>query len=129
MIRRPPRSTRTDTLFPYTTLFRSNIRVIDLSKVLAGPLCGQFLGELGADVIKVEPIGKGDDTRAWLPQSQGESAVFMAMNHNKRSIALDLTTEAGRHIAYDLVRGADHVLQGFGGGPAATHGGERKRGG
>jgi len=104
-----------------------NIRVVDLSKVLAGPLCGQFLGELGADVIKVEPIGKGDDTRAWLPQNQGESAVFMAMNHNKRSIALDLKTEAGRSIVYDLVRDADIVLQGFGGGTAARLGVDAER--
>ena len=63
------------------------IRVLDLSKVLAWPLCGQYLGELGADVIKVEPTGTGDDTRAWLPQLQGQSATFLAVNHNKRSIA------------------------------------------
>jgi len=99
-----------------------NIRVIDLTKVLAGPLCAQYLGELGADVIKIEPVEKGDDTRAWLPQDQGESAVFLALNHNKRSIALDLKTEAGRQIVHDLVRDADVVLQGFGGGAAARLG-------
>ena len=52
----------------------NNIRVLDLSKVLAGPLCGQYLGNLGAQVTKVEPIGVGDDTRAWQPQREGESA-------------------------------------------------------
>jgi len=77
---------------------------------------------LGADVIKVEPVVKGDDTRSWSPQDHGESAVFMALNHNKRSIALDLKTEAGRKIVHDLVRDADVVLQGFGGGTAAKLG-------
>lgn len=94
------------------------LRVIDLSKVLAGPLCGQYLGELGADVIKIEPVGRGDDTRGWLPQAQGESAVFMAVNRNKRSVAVDLKSEAGRGIVLDLVKGADIVLQGFGGNTA-----------
>jgi crotonobetainyl-CoA:carnitine CoA-transferase CaiB-like acyl-CoA transferase len=98
------------------------IKVIDLSKVLAGPLCGQYLGELGADVIKVEPVGSGDDTRGWLPQDQGQSAIFLAVNHNKRSIALDLKSEAGRQVVHDLVRDADVVLQGFGGGTAARLG-------
>lgn len=93
-------------------------KVVDLSKVLAGPLCGQYLGELGADVIKVEPINGGDDTRAWLPQQQGESATFLAVNHNKRSIALDLKTAEGRDIVHKLVAAADIVLQGFGGGTA-----------
>ncbi|WP_066739167.1 CaiB/BaiF CoA-transferase family protein, partial [Cupriavidus sp. D384] len=94
------------------------IRVLDLSKVLAGPLCGQYLGELGADVIKVEPPGSGDDTRGWLPQDAGQSAVFLAVNHNKRSIALDLKTEDGQRIAQQLAANADVVLQGFGGGTA-----------
>jgi crotonobetainyl-CoA:carnitine CoA-transferase CaiB-like acyl-CoA transferase len=98
------------------------IRVLDLSKVLAGPLCGQYLGELGADVIKVEPVGKGDDTRAWLPQDAGQSAVFLAVNHNKRSIALDLKTAEGRQIVHRLAASADVVLQGFGGGTAARLG-------
>lgn len=94
------------------------IRVLDLSKVLAGPLCGQYLGELGADVIKVEPAGTGDDTRAWLPQDQGQSATFLAVNHNKRSIAVDLKSAGGREIVHRLAARADVVLQGFGGGTA-----------
>lgn len=98
------------------------IKVVDLSKVLAGPLCGQYLGELGADIIKVEPVGVGDDTRVWLPQDQGESASFLAVNHNKRSLAVDLKTEAGRAIVHRLVADADIVLQGFGGGTASRLG-------
>ncbi len=98
------------------------IRVLDLSKVLAGPLCGQYLGELGADVVKVEPIGVGDDTRAWLPQEHGQSATFLSVNHNKRSIAVDLKTPEGQQIVQTLAAGADIVLQGFGGGTAARLG-------
>ncbi|NYT61735.1 CoA transferase [Alcaligenaceae bacterium] len=94
------------------------IKVVDLSKVVAGPLCGQYLGELGADVIKVEAVASGDDTRQWLPQDQGQSAIFMALNHNKRSIAIDLKTAEGKKIVHELVRDADVVLQGFGGGVA-----------
>ncbi|WP_084084681.1 CaiB/BaiF CoA transferase family protein [Cupriavidus sp. USMAA2-4] len=94
------------------------IRVLDLSKVLAGPLCGQYLGELGAEVIKVEPVGRGDDTRAWLPQDRGQSATFLAVNHNKRSLAVDLKTAEGRQVVQALAAKADVVLQGFGSGAA-----------
>ncbi len=83
------------------------LKVIDLSKVLAGPLCGQFLGELGADVVKVEPVGHGDDTRAWFPQEQGQSATFLAVNHNKRGLALDLKSADGQRLIHELVAGAD----------------------
>lgn len=94
------------------------LKVLDLSKVLAGPLCGQYLGELGADVIKIEPPDSGDDTRAWLPQRDGVSATFMAVNHNKRSVAVDLKSEGGRAIVHKLAAEVDIVLQGFGGGTA-----------
>lgn len=94
------------------------VKVLDLSKVLAGPLCAQYLGDMGADVIKIEPPGTGDDTRAWLPLREGESATFMAVNHNKRSLALDLKTEAGQDILHRLVKNADVVIQGFGSGTA-----------
>jgi len=99
-----------------------NITVLDLSKVLAGPLCGQYLGELGAQVIKVEPVDKGDDTRAWLPQDGGQSATFLAVNHNKRSLAVDLKTPAGRAVVHRLAEQSDVVLQGFGGKTAARLG-------
>lgn len=94
------------------------MKVMDLSKVLAGPLCGQFLGELGADVLKIEPVGVGDDTRSWLPQEKGESATFLAVNHNKRSVAIDLKSGEGQALVHQLVAGADIVLQGFGSGTA-----------
>lgn len=100
----------------------AGLKVIDLSKVLAGPLCGQYLGNLGAEVIKVEPIGAGDDTRGWLPQKQGQSATFLAVNHNKKSIAVDLKTTEGRSVVHRLVRQADIVLQGFGAGTACKLG-------
>lgn len=96
----------------------AGLRVLDLSKVLAGPLCGQSLGELGAEVIKVEPVANGDDTRGWLPQKQGFSATFLAVNHNKKSLALDLKSAEGRAIVHRLAQSADIVLQGFGGGAA-----------
>jgi crotonobetainyl-CoA:carnitine CoA-transferase CaiB-like acyl-CoA transferase len=71
--------------------------VLDCSRVLAGPFCTMLLGDLGADVIKVEhPVG-GDDTRQWGPPSAGgEAAYYLSINRNKRSLALDLKTEAGR---------------------------------
>lgn len=96
----------------------TGMKVVDLSKVLAGPLCGQFLGELGADVLKIEPIGQGDDTRSWLPQEKGQSATFLAVNHNKRSVAIDLKVEQGQRLVHELVVNADIVLQGFGAGTA-----------
>lgn len=95
-----------------------DIKVVDLSKVLAGPLCGQYLGELGADVVKIEPVGIGDDTRSWFPQEKGESATFLAVNHNKRSVAIDLKSEQGQLLVHQLVADADIVLQGFGAGTA-----------
>ncbi|WP_338661258.1 CoA transferase [Pararoseomonas sp. SCSIO 73927] len=95
-----------------------DVRILDLSKVFAGPLCGQYLGDLGADVIKVEPVKGGDDTRAWAPQKEGQSATFMALNRNKRSLSLDLKSEAGRAIVHRLAADVDVVIQGFGGGTA-----------
>lgn len=94
------------------------IRVIDLSKVLAGPLCAQYLGDMGAEIIKIEPPGIGDDTRAWLPKTEGESATFMSVNHNKRSLALDLKSPKGQAVLHRLVKDADVVIQGFGTGTA-----------
>src|SRR5204862_6595964 len=93
----------------------AGLRVVDLSRVLAGPLCTMILGDLGADVIKVERPGTGDDSRSWGPpfDERGESAYFLAVNRNKRSIALDLSAEADRGIVLDLIASADVVVDNF----------------
>ena len=80
------------------------IRVLDLTRVLAGPLCAMMLGDMGADVIKVEPPGAGDDTRGWGPPFvSGESAYFLSANRNKRSITINLATPAGQKLAAALI--------------------------
>ena len=88
------------------------IRVIDFSRVLAGPLCSALLGDLGADVIKIEPPG-GDDYRAIGPFARGESGLFSAMNRNKRSVVIDLKTEDGQMLAQSLCAQADVVVENF----------------
>jgi crotonobetainyl-CoA:carnitine CoA-transferase CaiB-like acyl-CoA transferase len=97
------------------------IRVLDLSKVLAGPQCAQYLGALGADVIKVEPA-QGDDTRAWPPFEQGVGTIFLSANRNKRGVALDLKSDEGRAVCRRLAERADVVLESFGPGVAARLG-------
>ncbi|MER8072953.1 CoA transferase [Streptomyces sp. NPDC094034] len=95
------------------------IKVLDFSKVLAGPLCTQSMGDLGADVIKVEPLQLGDETRGWPPfRAQGLGAVFLSVNRNKRSVALDLKTEEGQAVAHELARTADVAVTSFGAGVA-----------
>lgn len=93
----------------------SHIRVLDLSRILAGPYCTQMLGDLGADVVKVERPGAGDDTRGWGPPftADGMSAYFIAANRNKRSIALDLKSEAARDAVRRLAARADVVVENF----------------
>jgi crotonobetainyl-CoA:carnitine CoA-transferase CaiB-like acyl-CoA transferase len=91
------------------------LNVLDMSRVLAGPVCSMMLGDLGADVIKVERPGEGDETRGWGPpfDPDGESAYFLAINRNKKSIAADLSDDTDRAIVLDLIRGADVVLENF----------------
>jgi crotonobetainyl-CoA:carnitine CoA-transferase CaiB-like acyl-CoA transferase len=97
----------------------AGVKVLDFSKTLAGPLCTQTLGDLGAEIIKVEPITMGDETRGWPPfRAEGLGAVFLSVNRNKRSIALDLKTDAGREIAHELARHADIAIESFGTGVA-----------
>jgi formyl-CoA transferase len=91
------------------------IRVLDFSRVLAGPYCTMVLGDLGADIVKVERDGVGDDLRQWGPpfMPDGESTYFLSVNRNKRSIVLDLKTDTGRDVALKLVRQSDVVLENF----------------
>jgi len=83
------------------------VRVIDFSKILAGPLCTQYLADLGAEVIKVEPIGTGDDTRHWPPFENGVGTVFLSVNRNKGSLAIDLKSPAGREACRRLAKVSD----------------------
>ena len=90
------------------------LRVLDLTRILAGPLCTMMLGDLGADVLKIEPVAGGDDTRGWGPPfAGGESAYFLGVNRNKRSLTLDLGTDAGREILAGLVGRADVLVENF----------------
>ena len=92
----------------------AGIRVIDLSRVLAGPLCTMNLGDMGAEVIKVEQPGRGDETRGWGPPFAGdESAYFLAVNRNKRSITLNLKDPRGLDLLKTLVRSADVMVENF----------------
>ncbi|MCA9667134.1 MAG: CoA transferase [Myxococcales bacterium] len=92
----------------------SGLRVIDFTRILAGPFCTMILGDLGAEVIKIERPGRGDDTRSWGPPFIGElSAYFIAVNRNKRSLALDLRSERGLAIARQLVASGDVVVHNF----------------
>src|SRR5438270_3939988 len=91
------------------------LKVLDLSRVLAGPVCSMILGDIGADVIKVERPGAGDETRGWGPpfHPDGESAYFLSVNRNKKSICLDLASDADRAVLFELIREADVVLENF----------------
>ena len=89
------------------------IRVVDLSRVLAGPYCSLLLADMGAEVIKVEEPGHGDDTRAWPPFAGGEATYFMSVNRGKKSLTLDLKTEAGKEILRRLLASADVLLENF----------------
>ncbi|MDD0837619.1 CaiB/BaiF CoA-transferase family protein [Curvibacter sp. HBC61] len=92
----------------------AGVRVLDLSRVLAGPWCGMVLGDFGAEVIKVEHPGRGDDTRDWgLRVGQTETAYFNSVNRNKRSVTVDLQTPEGQQIVRDLAAQCDVVIQNF----------------
>ena len=92
----------------------NGLRIIDLTRVLAGPLATMVLADLGADVVKIERPGRGDDTRRWGPPFQnGESAYFLGINRNKRSVTLDLGSDAGREILGRLLTDADAVIDNF----------------
>ena len=93
----------------------NNVKILDLTRVLAGPLCTMTLGDLGAQVIKVERPGMGDDTRAWGPpfDDRGESAYYLSINRNKKSIALDLNISADCDLIRSLANEADVIVDNF----------------
>ena len=99
----------------------NGIRVLDLSRVLAGPYCTMVLGDLGADVIKVESP-EGDETRGWGPPfAAGESAYYLCVNRNKRSIVVDFKTDEGRRIIHELVKRSDVLVENFRPGTLARY--------
>ncbi|KAL4922768.1 CoA-transferase family III domain-containing protein [Aspergillus aurantiobrunneus] len=100
----------------------AGLKVLDLSRVLAGPYCTQILGDLGADIIKIEHPVRGDDTRAWGPpyapyidgrEGNGESAYYLSVNRNKRSLALSFASESGKNILHKLARNADILVENY----------------
>ncbi|MCB8879912.1 CoA transferase [Acidisoma cellulosilytica] len=108
----------------------SHIRVLDLSRVLAGPWASQLLGDLGAEIIKIERPGSGDDTRAWGPpflqdsegQDTRDAAYFLCANRNKQSVTVDFTKPEGQALVRDLARQSDVVLENFKVGGLAQYG-------
>ena len=99
------------------------VRVVDLSRVLAGPYATMVLADLGADVVKVERPGYGDETRSWgPPYAGGEAAYFLSLNRSKRSVAVDLKQSQGRELALDLCAAADVVIENFRPGAGARLG-------
>lgn len=99
----------------------NNIRVLDLSRVLAGPFCTQILGDLGAEIIKIEKPGAGDDTRLWGPpflkdkdgNNTAESAYYLSANRNKKSVAIDITKKEGQAIILQLLERSDILIENF----------------
>ena len=108
----------------------TGLRVFDMSRVLAGPSCAQILGDLGADVIKVERPGEGDDTRKWGPpylkdpegHDTDESAYYLSTNRSNRSISLDFTKPEGRDLARRLIARSDVLIENYKVGTLARHG-------
>ena len=105
------------------------LRVLDLSKVLAGPLCAQYLGDMGADVVKIESLADGDETRHWppfradlAPGTASTGTIFLSANRNKRSLAVDLRSKQGLAVVHRLARDSDVVIESFGPGAAARLG-------
>ncbi len=90
-----------------------NIKVVDLTRTLAGPFCTMLLGDMGADVVKIEEPTGGDETREWTPFWNGESCQFLTFNRNKRSLAVNLKEPEGLKIVRDLAAGADVMIESF----------------
>lgn len=98
------------------------LKVIDLTRVLAGPFCTMMLGDMGAEVLKIEEPERGDDTRGWAPFIDGWSSYFLGVNRSKKSVALDLKTIAGVETLRDLVQTADVLIENFRPGSLAALG-------
>ena len=113
-----------------TALPLSGLRIFDLTRILAGPSCTQMLGDLGADVIKIERAGAGDDTRKWGPpylkdkdgRETTESAYYLAVNRNKRSVTLDLSKPEGQALAKRLIAKCDVLIENFKAGDLRKYG-------
>jgi len=111
---RPPEEPVPNDLTAPPALPLEGVRVADFSRVLAGPLATMILADLGADVVKVERPGSGDDTRGWGPPFVGgDAAYFLSLNRNKRSVVLDLSTDEGRAAARTLALASDVVVENF----------------
>src|SRR5207302_8070474 len=91
----------------------AGLRVLDLTRVLAGPFATQSLGDLGAEILKIEPPGGGDETRRFPPFLGGESHYFLGINRNKKSLVIDLQQEAGADLLRRLVAGADILVENY----------------
>jgi len=108
----------------------AGIKVLDLSRILAGPSATQLLGDLGADIVKVEKPGEGDDTRKWGPpyiknpsgQDTDESAYYLSANRNKRSIAIDMGSDQGSALLHRLIARADVLVENYKVGSLAKYG-------
>src|SRR6266436_10273656 len=88
--------------------------VLDLSRILSGPVCTMLLADMGAQIVKVEPPPLGDDSRQWGPPFIGGiSTYFLSINRNKKSVGLDLKTEEGRRVLWKLIERADVVIENF----------------
>lgn len=98
------------------------IRILDFTRAYSGPYCTMLLGDLGAEVIKIERAGRGDDTRTLYPVKDGESGYFAYLNRSKKSIALDLKSEEGRSIALDIAKHCDILIENFSPGTMAKLG-------
>src|ERR1700748_3632663 len=89
------------------------LRVIDLTRVVAGPFCTMMLGDMGAEVLKIEEPKHGDDSRAWAPFIEGTGSFFLALNRSKKSVALDLKTPDGAAALTRLIESADVLIENF----------------
>src|ERR1700754_3663238 len=103
----------TDNIAPTWSGPLKGIRVLDFTRVLAGPSASLALADLGAEVIKIEPPGSGDETRTFPPIRDGESHYFLSVNRGKKSIVIDLKTEGGVALARDLVGKCDILVENY----------------